>query len=540
MNLWMDILSVSIIPTLFILYSYDTLKQPREEGIVKQRTWVASTTLILLSTLLLVVMSLLTIIRVEQVYTNNTAQSIEQLKRRFLYDAVNNQIKRIDTQRELTQQFYLSELDRTICMVDHIYSSGSEHIDRIVSYFTSESNTLWTAILWEKSTGNVLLDNHSQIEEGLPAIETVDRLSKEYQVYTIKSYGLYNLYLGIPQSFIDAQVQEYIAKEIYDSKYSEDSYIWVNEVVNYEGGDAYAIRRIHPNLRDTVGTLLSTSMTDVRGSTPYKTELEGVKQNGELFFTYYFKKMGSDIISEKLTYAKLYKDFDWIVAMGIHLDDLTEYIDETTGQSTRIVRQIAPVFIISILVLFVLHSLLLVYLEHRRNKKSEHILEEQVYQDPLTGIGNRRFGLMVLKDRFLQFKRANTATLIALFDVDFFKQINDTYGHDIGDRCLVQLSKAISQVICTEKSLFRWGGDEFLIICPSVATDELERVKKTLLETAQATYITYEGISITLTISVGISSFFPADESEEQILKRADKALYRAKQLGRNRIETEL
>lgn len=314
----------------------------------------------------------------------------------------------------------------------------------------------------------------------------------------------------------------------------------MNEVVNYEGGDAYAIRRIHPNLRNTVGTLLSTSMTDVRGSTPYKTELEGVKQNGELFFTYYFKKMGSDIISEKLTYAKLYKDFDWIVAMGIHLDDLTEYIDETTGQSTRIVRQITPVFIISILVLFVLHSLLLVYLEHRRNKKSEHMLEEQVYQDPLTGIGNRRYGLMVLKDRFLQFKRANTATLIALFDVDFFKQINDTYGHDIGDRCLVQLSKAISQVICTEKSLFRWGGDEFLIICPSVATDELERVKKTLLETAQATYITYEGITITLTISVGISSFFPEDESEEQILKRADKALYRAKQLGRNRIETEL
>jgi len=107
----------------------------------------------------------------------------------------------------------------------------------------------------------------------------------------------------------------------------------VNEVLNYEGGDDYAIRRIHPNLRDTVGTKLSTNMTDVKGTTPYKTELEGVKQHGELFFTYYFKKMGSETISEKLTYAKLYKDFDWIVAMGIHLDDMNGYIDTTTGQS---------------------------------------------------------------------------------------------------------------------------------------------------------------------------------------------------------------
>ncbi len=174
------------------------------------------------------------------------------------------------------------------------------------------------------------------------------RLSQAYTIYALKSLGPYTLFVGIPQDFVDEQVKEHIAKEIHDSTYSENSYIWVNEVLNYEGGDDYAIRRIHPNLRDTVGTKLSTNMTDVKGTTPYKTELEGVKQHGELFFTYYFKKMGSETISEKLTYAKLYKDFDWIVAMGIHLDDMNGYIDTTTGQSTRIVRRIAPVFVLSI------------------------------------------------------------------------------------------------------------------------------------------------------------------------------------------------
>ena len=180
------------------------------------------------------------------------------------------------------------------------------------------------------------------------------------------------------------------------------------------------------------------------------------------------------------------------------------------------------------------------YLEQRRNKKSEHVLEQQAYQDPLTGVGNRRYGLMVIKDRFIQFKRMQTSTMVALFDVDYFKQINDTYGHDIGDRCLVQLSKSISQVICTENALFRWGGDEFLIACPADPMDELEKVKKTLLETTRASIVMHDGIAITFTISAGISTFLPSDTSEDQVLKRADSALYRAKQLGRNRVEVEL
>lgn len=506
---------------------------------VKQRTWVASTILILLSTILLVGLSLFTIVRVERVYISNTAKSIEYLKRQFLFDSVNNQIKRIDTQRELAQQYYLQELDRTLCIVEYLYESGAGSVDEIVSYFSNETNAYWTAMLWVKSTGSLLLDNQHVALPNIAPVEMAGLLSKEYQVYAIKSYGPYTLFFGIPQPYIDERVKNYIAQEIYNSEYSENSCIWVNEVVNYEGGDDYAIRRIHPNLKDSVGTFLSTNMTDMKGNTPYKTELEGVKKDGELFFTYYFKKMGSDIISEKLTYAKLYKDFDWIVAMGIHLDDLTLYIDATTGQSTKIVSQIAPVFIGSVLALFILHSLLLILLEHRRNKKSEHLLEEQVYKDTLTGVGNRRFGLMVLKERFMQFKRDGNSSLIVLFDVDYFKQINDTYGHDIGDRCLIQLSKAISQVICSEKSLFRWGGDEFLIICPSITKDQLEGIQKTLLETVHSASVLHEGLSINATISAGISTFRTSDETEDQAFKRADMALYQAKQLGRNRCEVD-
>ncbi len=78
--------------------------------------------------------------------------------------------------------------------------------------------------------------------------------------------------------------------------------------------------------------------------------------------------MDSDVISEKLTYAKHYKDFDWIVAMGIHLDDLALYVEDTANKSASIVGQITPIFIGAIIMLFVLHSVLLVGLEHKRNK----------------------------------------------------------------------------------------------------------------------------------------------------------------------------
>ncbi|MDD3928202.1 MAG: sensor domain-containing diguanylate cyclase, partial [Sphaerochaeta sp.] len=318
-----------------------------------------------------------------------------------------------------------------------------------------------------------------------------------------------------------------------------NSYIWVNEVVNWEGGDDYAIRRIHPNLRDTVGTLLSTNMTDIRGNTPYKTELEGVKQNGELFFTYYFQKKDSKEISEKLTYAKLYKDYNWIVAMGIHLDDLSAYIDETNYQSSVVLRQTTPLFMFLVLGLFIFNSVLLMIIEKRKSKKDTQVLQLQANQDTLTGIGNRRYAESLVKDMFIQFKRDQKPVLLALFDIDYFKHINDTYGHDIGDRTLVQLCRSLEHVVCSTDSLFRLGGDEFLVVCSKTEEKDLERISTTLLETARAVDVSSEGASFSLTISVGISTFRESDENEQQALKRADKALYRAKMAGRDRCEID-
>ena len=507
---------------------------------MKRKTWWISSSLILASTLLLLGLSITTLFQVERVYTKQAAAIIETLKRQFLHDTVTNQIKRIETERSLHQRRYTDELERVVCLIDQAAMETLEFEGRITRIFSQEGFRIWDILVWNKETGSVVLDSNSLLHDAEQPIDAMNRILSEYQVYYFRSYAPYTVFIGIPQERIEDEVKHFIAEEIHNSEYSENSYIWVNEVVNYEGGDGYAIRRIHPNLRETVGMSLSTSMTDIAGNTPYKTELEGIKKNGEIFFTYFFQKMGSDVISEKLTYAKLYEEYDWIVAMGIHLDDMATYVDKTTSDSASIIRNIVPFFIIAIVALFVIHSIILLLLERQLNRKRARELELQAFNDTLTGCGNRRAGEQRLKQYFIEMKQGAKPPVVALFDIDHFKLINDTYGHDIGDRCLIQLVDALKEVICEKDALYRWGGDEFVIICPSIDQNEVRNKAEELLEVARSITVSVQTMQVRFTISLGISSFTRDDKDELAVLKRSDTALYKSKEQGRDQYTIDL
>lgn len=140
--------------------------------------------------------------------------------------------------------------------------------------------------------------------------------------------GIDQTQMQLLQYCSEKKIKERVKERIRNTFLIDDGYIWVNEVLNYDGGDAYAIRLVHPNLIESEGSFLSTKMEDIEGNTPYKTELEGVKQFGEVFFSYWFKKKSSDKVSEKLTFAKLYKDFNWIIASGVYLDDIDSVVEQ--------------------------------------------------------------------------------------------------------------------------------------------------------------------------------------------------------------------
>ena len=141
---------------------------------------------------------------------------------------------------------------------------------------------------------------------------------------------------------------------MYSMEYSDESYMWVHEIENYDGGDKYAKRLIHPNLKNMEGAQLSTNTVDNEGNMPYKEELEGIKKDGYVFFTYNFKELNSDLITKKLTYSSLYPDYNWIICRGVSLSRIDK---EARGSFDSEL----PVLITVIVIYGVLVFLLLIY-----------------------------------------------------------------------------------------------------------------------------------------------------------------------------------
>lgn len=156
--------------------------------------------------------------------------------------------------------------------------------------------------------------------------------------------------------------------------------------------------------------------------------------------------------------------------------------------------------------------------------------------DPLTGAFNRRHLDIVGINEISRSKRYNNAFTILMLDIDHFKVVNDTYGHDVGDQALIETVTVIKNTIRNEDLLFRLGGEEFAVILPGTtrlaAFGLAERVRIAISEIVIKTPI--EPLSFTM--SIGVAENTPQDIEIEAVLKRADEALYEAKSSGRDRV----
>lgn len=152
-------------------------------------------------------------------------------------------------------------------------------------------------------------------------------------------------------------------------------------------------------------------------------------------------------------------------------------------------------------------------------------------QDSLTGLANRRFMEIQLNKSLEMAKRYQEALSVIMLDIDFFKDYNDAYGHLEGDKLLIRLADILRREVRKADYVFRYGGEEFLIILPEtdpgMAWDAAERLRR-------AVEVEGEGV----TISLGIASLSELLGDKRQLIDAADNALYRAKQNGRNRVES--
>ncbi len=162
---------------------------------------------------------------------------------------------------------------------------------------------------------------------------------------------------------------------------------------------------------------------------------------------------------------------------------------------------------------------------------------ERATRDELTGLHNRRFMLEIMGLEGARAQRSHQPLLMAQLDLDHFKSINDTYGHDAGDRVLTAFAQTVTACIRSTDILARWGGEEFVLLMASTSAADgvalLERVRAVV----QACPVVLEtGTTIHLTVSIGVAQLQPDQETPIGLLRRADEALYAAKAQGRNRV----
>lgn len=174
---------------------------------------------------------------------------------------------------------------------------------------------------------------------------------------------------------------------------------------------------------------------------------------------------------------------------------------------------------------------------NRKNRglnQKNHIITEMMYQDPLTKLSNRRYlneQFRILKNKY-EIGEIRSMTLV-IMDIDYFKQVNDSFGHDVGDEVLIRFSNLIRQYTRDEDLKVRFGGDEFIVVFLNV--EERIIVKRLNLLREEFKVNILDGIAHKLTASFGVAEYLSGQEFDD-FVKNADKALYEVKKNGRDGI----
>jgi diguanylate cyclase (GGDEF)-like protein len=159
--------------------------------------------------------------------------------------------------------------------------------------------------------------------------------------------------------------------------------------------------------------------------------------------------------------------------------------------------------------------------------------------DALTGLIVRRHFFQTAQKEFERTKRYGHPVTIAMLDIDFFKYVNDKFGHLIGDYVLQQVAERCKSVLRSSDMIGRYGGEEFVILLPETDLEKAKRIADRIRQLVMNRPIVTERGDVNLTVSIGLACLEPGSNNNlEQILDLADQALYRAKDLGRNRIQT--
>ena len=166
-------------------------------------------------------------------------------------------------------------------------------------------------------------------------------------------------------------------------------------------------------------------------------------------------------------------------------------------------------------------------------------VRNRITYDRLTGLLTRESLYLALEMELQRARRYAVPLGVLMMDLDHFKTVNDTHGHLMGSHALAEVGRLIRESIRTEDVAARYGGEEFIAYLPERTSDEARRAAERIRRTIEKAPITHEGVTIFVTISIGVATFPDHGRDITTLVGRADKALYRAKNSGRNRVMVE-
>ncbi len=170
-------------------------------------------------------------------------------------------------------------------------------------------------------------------------------------------------------------------------------------------------------------------------------------------------------------------------------------------------------------------------------KHAQDELRRMATTDALTGVSNRRYFFEVATAEIERSRRYKRPLSLAMLDVDFFKKVNDTYGHDAGDLVLKEVVTSLRKTLRDSDFIARFGGEEFVILAPETTFEQMIVTGERMRAALEATEVKTHTLTIRFTASFGVTQVLAGIEPVDAALKRADEGLYAAKKNGRNRVE---
>lgn len=354
-------------------------------------------------------------------------------------------------------------------------------------------------------------------------------------------------YIDNMQDRIQQSIIHQLNSNTPDLKFPD--YIFIYKLHKMDGGDEFATMLVNPNRPDLIGRKISDSYKDAKGNRFRKEMLQGIREKREAFVTYWYKKPGSNEMIAKLSYFKYYPEWEWIVAKGTYLDSLEKNIAHLQGNLRREIKKTIQYFVYFLLIVSIIflcmgyffskgiNSIFQGYKKTQKDQQEElervnAALQIKATTDPLTTLYNRGYFNHCLKNEMERSKRYGAALSLIIFDIDRFKQVNDTLGHIAGDSVLKELSFLCLAIIRESDILARWGGEEFIILAPEndkIAIVPFAEKLRRLIEEHSFS------VKTRVTCSFGVTQYIE-EETKDDFIKRADQAMYKAKQNGRNQV----